>query len=391
MAIDVTVRDFQSIRAATLVLDGLTVVVGPSDRGKSALLRAIEAALFNRSGTQFVRYGAKSAEVGLAFPVNGTSHRVMWTKGKDVNRFKVDEEDYAKAGKIAPEVLKSFGFRDIVIGAKLKDDGKLEGGETIRPQIAKQFDRIFLLDETGSFLNEVLVGLSRLSVLQRAGRICGGDLRTAKSLLKTRQGDYEAALAARDRLAPVVELQARVDALAGQQRLSQALGLQVSTLAQRILQRARARMVLAFPVPVAHAALPQALITRVSLLQGQVRARKVYQQQLTVTIPPLARPATDADRVLVLRPLVAERRALRAQLQTSLPKPRVIRPKTTQLYNHWHALRPMVLNRRQQLNWAQEGLDKAERSRLEHDNRQRELQALLDVTPVCPVCERPWP
>src|SRR5262245_46373161 len=93
----VQVENFQSIALADVRLDGLTVLVWPSDRGKSALVRAIEGALFNMPGEFFVRTGASFAGVtmqlveGLDANHHLKGHEIVWVKGGGKNLFQVDK------------------------------------------------------------------------------------------------------------------------------------------------------------------------------------------------------------------------------------------------------------------------------------------------------------
>src|SRR5688572_7680246 len=65
LTMHLTVTDFQSLGRVEVEVSGLTVLVGPSNRGKSALIRALEAVLFNKPGDAFVRHGKKKAVVEL--------------------------------------------------------------------------------------------------------------------------------------------------------------------------------------------------------------------------------------------------------------------------------------------------------------------------------------
>ena len=58
MAVDVEIRNFQSIEKATIKIDGFTVVVGRSNIGKSALVRAVKAALTGAPVSSFVRHSS---------------------------------------------------------------------------------------------------------------------------------------------------------------------------------------------------------------------------------------------------------------------------------------------------------------------------------------------
>lgn len=356
---NIAVKDFQSIGETTLDATGLTAIVGPSDRGKSALLRAVEAALFNRPGDQFVRQGAKTAKVTLALPpgVDEPQHVVEWEKGNGVNKFRIDGEDFSRVGKGAPPPLQALGFRDVVVGAREKD-GKLEGGELLRPQFATQFNPEFILDHSGPFIAELLVRVSRLGVVQKAGRLCAADLRTKKALVKTRTEDLAVATARMEHLTPLEPLRERVVQLSQQ--------LAALTKQRRAVDAVKALL-----------AERRALVARVEA--------KLPKPVLRGTMD-----AIDADtqRLARLATLVDERARLAAQ--PKLPRVRKASKVAAQVQSLFEALRPLVIERRQQLNWIQQAEGElaradADRTRLTQWESQVKAEAR-----VCPVCERPF-
>ena len=353
----VLVENFQSIARAELEPTGLTVIVGPSDRGKSALLRAIEGALFNRPGDGFVRTGAKTTKVCVQLP----EEEVTWEKGSGVNRFTLTAHDpqqndtvYSKVGQKAPAPLQALGFRDVLIGARTKEDGKQEGGEWVRPQVAHQFDPVFLLDKPGTFINEVLVKVSRLGVLQTAGRQCGLDLRQAKSELKLRQGDLEKAEAELERIRPIVAVKARVDALRERARLAQVAQQRVEKLLILLQQRARLQQALARPFPAPTDAA--AVLARV-------------------------------ERAAQLRQLLTRRTALLAK--PTLPPPRKVKKTVATKVQRHQQLAPLVIQQRQVQNWIAQDTATATRYGNEVEMLTEQLERLKREARVCPVCEAP--
>ncbi len=64
---EIRVKNYQSLRDVKIVPGDFTVIVGESDVGKSALVRAIKAPLINRTGQDFISDGAKQAGVALSF------------------------------------------------------------------------------------------------------------------------------------------------------------------------------------------------------------------------------------------------------------------------------------------------------------------------------------
>jgi exonuclease SbcC len=59
------VVNFQSLKDVRLQLGKLTVIVGPSSSGKSALVRALRVLVQNGRGSGYVRHGSSSAAVGV--------------------------------------------------------------------------------------------------------------------------------------------------------------------------------------------------------------------------------------------------------------------------------------------------------------------------------------
>jgi len=73
----ITIDNFQIIDHAEIELTpGMTVLVGPTDSGKSAIFRAIKSAVFNASGTDFIQQGQNKAEVKFEFDGN----EIVWEK-----------------------------------------------------------------------------------------------------------------------------------------------------------------------------------------------------------------------------------------------------------------------------------------------------------------------
>ena len=72
------IKNFQSIKLAELVLGQFTALVGPSNTGKSAVIRSIKSLMTNARGQDFITRGESSASVTLLLDDN---HGVAWQKG----------------------------------------------------------------------------------------------------------------------------------------------------------------------------------------------------------------------------------------------------------------------------------------------------------------------
>jgi DNA repair exonuclease SbcCD ATPase subunit len=82
---------------------GVNVIVGLSDAGKSALFRSANWALFNRpSGDGFIRQGESTARVEVE--LDGR-HSVIRRKGKSVNSYHLDEQEFKAFGNDVPEEI----------------------------------------------------------------------------------------------------------------------------------------------------------------------------------------------------------------------------------------------------------------------------------------------
>lgn len=205
----ITVKNFQSLADVEIEAEGLTVILGRSNLGKSAFIRAVESALFNRSGEWFVRLGTSQASVAIeGLPsAAGDGQQVRWNKGPGINCFEVNGTTYDKVRRDAPPVLQEWGYRDIAI----------ESGSTtryLRPQVATQQEGpYFILKEPGSFIADVLTAASRLSVLMVAQDRCNADHKRQRQLLKIRSVDLEAAKAKTKTVEPAVALNDRIKVL----------------------------------------------------------------------------------------------------------------------------------------------------------------------------------
>lgn len=176
MPFSVRVRDFQSIGDATIEVDGLTIITGQNNSGKTALIRAIFGAFTNARGTSFVRSGSDSAKVDIVF---SDGRALSWEKGAKANRYELDGKILNRVGAGAPAETKTLGVYSIEAS-----------GRELWPQFAHQFvGQIFLLDEPGSVLAEAIANVDKVGVLNEALRLSQSDRRSAASDLKVRLED----------------------------------------------------------------------------------------------------------------------------------------------------------------------------------------------------------
>lgn len=212
MATDIHIKNFQSIKDLNLKIDGFTVLIGKNNIGKSAIIRAIKSALDNESGKENIRLGESTIEVQVTRP----DIDFKWSKGAetfyDVTLPGQKKETYTKLNRAVPEPVIRAGFDKISIEDKMEN-----------PLIANQFKSLFLLDKRGSVITEVLTDLYNIDIITIADEKCQKDLKSNKSLLKTREVDLKTLQATiskykdietiKEDLRVITELDARKDTL----------------------------------------------------------------------------------------------------------------------------------------------------------------------------------
>lgn len=186
MTTEVEVRNFQSIEHAHITIQGYTALVGRSNIGKSAIVRAVKAALTGASGTSFVRHGpscarrikdAKKCQCKATVRIKREGFDLLWEKGDNDNRYTFNGQVYDSAERGTPSFL-TADYAPIKIG----DDKELL-------QVADQFDPIFLLNRTGGVIADVLSDVAHLDRVNAAMRLVEKDRREAVSTRKVREQD----------------------------------------------------------------------------------------------------------------------------------------------------------------------------------------------------------
>lgn len=179
MAVEVHVRNFQSLKNAGLEISGFTAITGPNNSGKTALMRAIRGVFQNTPGTTFVSHGTDEMEVSLKFD-DGRS--VVWTKGTTKRHkptYVVDGGKPIHPGRGVPDEVRDLGVTPIRVM-----------GQEVWPTLAPQFSgQVFLLDQPGSALAEAVADVERVARLNGALRSSDRDLRATASRLKVRRED----------------------------------------------------------------------------------------------------------------------------------------------------------------------------------------------------------
>lgn len=210
----ITVKDFQSIGSIDFNIEGFTVIVGKNNIGKSAVIRAIDAALTNQIGDQYIRLGQKSTEV----MIERDTLSIQWKKG-DKSRYTVNGESFTNLNRAIPKPMIEAGFGTMEI-----DEQK------INPLIAHQFEPLFLLDKRGSVITEVLSAIYNLNRYSTADDLCQKDLKSRKGILKTRELDIKALQAKIEQFKDFDDIKATVEKLAEEEKTCDELKREIAEL-----------------------------------------------------------------------------------------------------------------------------------------------------------------
>jgi exonuclease SbcC len=178
----VEVRNFQSLHHVDLELGPLTVIVGPSSSGKSALTRAMRTLTSNARGNAFISHGERVCTI-TAHTERGTVtlKRGKAPNGKDDEYAIVpadpeaEKRTYTKLGGTVPPEVSEF------VGIAPKDPLNYAG----------QFDRPYLLDDSGGEVARVLGALTNVSVIFEGARESNRRKLAANSTLRTRLEDLD--------------------------------------------------------------------------------------------------------------------------------------------------------------------------------------------------------
>lgn len=141
----VILENFQSHKNTTITFDNqLNVIVGPSDSGKTAILRGIKWALYNEpSGDYFIRQGESHCSVTIIF---SDSTKIKRYRSKSKNSYHLydsynNEEVFEGFGTSVPrEIIEKTGIEKIL----------LDSDTSVSINISDQLEGPFLLSQRGS-------------------------------------------------------------------------------------------------------------------------------------------------------------------------------------------------------------------------------------------------
>lgn len=145
---------------------GVNVFTGPSDSGKSNVIRALRDFFFNAKGDDVITAKKDKCTVVV--------NDCIWNKGKGVNQYVTPEGTYENVGRTSPQQLRErFKIDEIA----------WDENNTKKLQFIQQHDPKFFLDEsyTGSLNAKILGLVSGIQRTYNGNRLVLGDIKDAKS------------------------------------------------------------------------------------------------------------------------------------------------------------------------------------------------------------------
>jgi exonuclease SbcC len=188
----VVIENFQSHIHSTLEFGtGLNVIIGPSDNGKSAVLRAIRWAMYNEPrGTEFVRAGCRECRVTITMH-DGTEvvRELLLTKSGGVgrNRYLLRAPDHEPqvfegfGSSVPAEIVKAHGMPEVL----------LDTDKRVVLSFGSQLEGPFLLTDSGSLRARAIGRLLGVHVVDAAVRNTQRDLRSVRLEVGRLERDLE--------------------------------------------------------------------------------------------------------------------------------------------------------------------------------------------------------
>ncbi|QCX32298.1 hypothetical protein FDN13_00510 [Caloramator sp. E03] len=182
----IEIINFQSHKYSKLNFeDGYNVICGPSDSGKSAIIRALRWALYNEpKGTEFITQGENTCKVSITFSDGIT---IVRERSKNRNIYRLintngEEMIFEGFGNDIPkEILAAHGINKVYID--------IESPESIN--LSSQLEGPFLIDKSGSIKAKAIGKLVGVHIIDEALKELNKDLFNVQSDVKRLSKEYE--------------------------------------------------------------------------------------------------------------------------------------------------------------------------------------------------------
>lgn len=200
-----TLTNFMAHAATTFEFPpGLSVLTGPNNTGKSAVVEALRCLTQNPAPRHVIRHGADEARVSLTLS-DGTT--VTW-----VRRPRYALYELARPGAAEPEVFAKFGRTPPaeILDILRLDLVPLEIGDPVDVHIGNQREPVFLLNQPGTAVAGFFAASSEAAHLVAMQNRLTDRARKGKAEARRLEGQLAALAASLDTLAPLPELEYRL-------------------------------------------------------------------------------------------------------------------------------------------------------------------------------------
>lgn len=177
----IIIKNFQSHRHTVLNLDEhVNVILGSSDVGKTAILRALGWVFFNEpQGTAFIRAGETSTSVELIY---SDGYSVKRIRNKKFNGYHINHPNFDE-----PKKLSGFGssvpeeIQEITGVRKFEIADKIESPITYQTQL----EGAFLLSESSIKKAKAIGAISNVNIIDRAIQIANSNIKDFRKNINT--------------------------------------------------------------------------------------------------------------------------------------------------------------------------------------------------------------
>lgn len=182
----IEIINFQSHKNTRISFEnGLNVICGPSDNGKSAIIRALKWVLYNEpKGTDFITQGENSCRVSIAIS-DGTIVTRERSNGKNIYRLcDMDGKETTFEGfgtDIPPEILNAHGIIRL----------RIDSSSSQCINIADQLEAPFLISQPGSAKAKAIGKLVGVDVIDEAIKELGKEMTNLQSQEKDTQSEMD--------------------------------------------------------------------------------------------------------------------------------------------------------------------------------------------------------
>ena len=167
----ITLHNFQAHKSTELELGQVTILRGPSDSGKSSVVRALNA-FFN---CNIKPEQAFKGEYPVEIAIYADGDVVTMTRNSKTTTYVLGDKEFSKTNKKCPDEVKEF------LGIK---EYQIDTDEKIFLQIQSQHDKHFLLSESPSTIAKIIGRLSNLNIVLCASREMYADSLSEKQNIK---------------------------------------------------------------------------------------------------------------------------------------------------------------------------------------------------------------